>query len=56
MCVSCYAFQDYPMRKQTSRHVHKKTPKKGLIRLGTYVEVTPELISSPNTCVNFAYG
>ncbi|MDV3293453.1 MAG: hypothetical protein LYZ70_04205 [Nitrososphaerales archaeon] len=31
------------MRKQTSRHVHKKTPKKGLIRLGTYIEVTEEL-------------
>lgn len=31
------------MRKQVSRHVHKKTPKKGLIRLGTYIEVTEEL-------------
>ena len=41
-CKSCYAEKLLKMRRKTSRHIHKATPGIGLIRLGTYKEVTEE--------------
>lgn len=46
LCPSCYAEPLLKLRKATSRHVHKRTPKGGLIRLGTYIEVLPEHYNS----------
>lgn len=43
LCPSCYSYQLHSMRKFSTKHTHRRTPKRGLIRLGTYIEVTPEL-------------
>lgn len=42
VCPDCYAEPLHKLRKATSKHVHKKTSKKGVVRLGTYIEVLPE--------------
>ncbi len=42
-CPSCYAENLHKLRRATSRHVHKETPKHGLIRLGTYIEIQPPM-------------
>ena len=39
----CYAKPLMNLRKASSTHVHKATKRKGLIRLGTYIEVLPEM-------------
>lgn len=41
LCPSCYAEPLLKLRKATTKHVHKHTPKKGLVRLGTYIEILP---------------
>jgi hypothetical protein len=40
-CPSCYAEAGHRLRLRNSRHVHKKTPKGGVVRLGTWREVLP---------------
>jgi hypothetical protein len=42
-CPSCYSEDLFPMRLATSRHTHNKTERHGLIRLGTYIEITADL-------------
>lgn len=46
LCPSCYALPTYTMRVARSRHKHHRTEKHGLIRLGTYIEVLPEMWNS----------
>jgi len=43
LCPSCYAKPLWNTRRAMARHVHKRTKRRGLIRLGTYTEVTPRL-------------
>ncbi|MDG6918294.1 MAG: hypothetical protein JRN62_02505 [Nitrososphaerota archaeon] len=48
MCKECYSFKLFPLRKGASKktkkgHNHNAAPKKGLIRLGTWIEVTEQL-------------
>lgn len=39
LCPSCYSLAAFPLRRATSRHIHKATPRRGLVRLGTYIEI-----------------
>jgi hypothetical protein len=43
LCPSCYALPLLKLRRATSGHVHKATPRGGVVRLGTYLEVTPAM-------------
>ena len=43
LCPSCYAEPLLKLRIQNAKHIHNATPKYGLIRLGTYIEVTHDL-------------
>lgn len=40
---ACYAEKAIKIRRKNSRHIHGSTPLDGVIRLGVYIEVTPEL-------------